>query len=63
LELLASKDPNVRRLAAGQVITLGLKAAEMETMEARLAKLEELLGGGSILGRGLNTRSKEKSRV
>lgn len=52
LVLLKAKDPNIRRLAAGQVLTLGLKAAEMEMMEGRLGKLEELLAGSALLGSG-----------
>jgi hypothetical protein len=55
--LLESRDPNVRRLAAGQVLTLGFKAAEMEGLEARLAKLEQLLEASALINGGmLNSR-------
>ncbi|MBE3109992.1 MAG: hypothetical protein IMZ46_05670 [Acidobacteria bacterium] len=50
LTLLDAKDLNTRRLAAGQVLQLGLKAAELEMTETRLAKLEAILAAGSIFG-------------
>ncbi len=60
LALLESKSEDTRRLAAGQVLTLGLKAAEMETLEGRLVKLEEILQASALIGAGLHSRPKEK---
>ena len=60
LALLESKSEDTRRLAAGQVLTLGLKAAEMESLEGRLVKLEELLQASALLaGGGLLCKRKE----
>ena len=43
IELLDSKDENVRRLTAKEVINVALKITEVQDLEERIAKLEEIL--------------------
>ena len=46
-KLVSHRDPNVRHKAATKVIELALKVREQVELEERLARVEELLAGGS----------------
>lgn len=54
IELLDSKNENTRRLTAHEILTLAIRIDESQTLEKRLAALEEALEAARPSGRGLN---------
>ena len=54
IELLDSRNENTRRLTAHEILTLAIRIDENQTLEKRLAALEQALEAARPGGRGLN---------
>lgn len=54
IELLDSRNENTRRLTAHEILTLAIRIDENQSLEKRLAALEQALEAARPGGRGLN---------